>query len=143
MRLKSWLWNDAFLPLACSSSCGFRAARLLISSSHPPSLLTAIPIPSRGRYADGVAVPITLRPTPRPLCRGTGRTCLDFIGCHTLDTVIYDSGGAFALSSLPAVISSSHHLIPFPSSPYPLSPALSCLLASNNPPPPGVGDADE
>lgn len=38
---------------------------------------------------------------------------------------------------------SSHHLIQclsFP--PCPLSPALSCLLALNNPPPPGVGGAD-
>ena len=37
---------------------------------------------------------------------------------------------------------SSHHLIPFLSSPIPLSPAISCLLALNNPSPPGVGGAD-
>lgn len=37
----------------------------------------------------------------------------------------------------------SHHLIPSLSSPLPLSPALFYLLALNNPPPPGVGGADE
>lgn len=40
-------------------------------------------------------------------------------------------------------VGSSHHLIPSLSSPRPLSLALSCLLALNNPPPPGVGGAGE
>lgn len=39
-------------------------------------------------------------------------------------------------------VGSSHHLIPFLSSPIPLSPAPSYLLALNTPPPPGVGGAD-
>lgn len=56
--------------------------------------------------------------------------------------LICDSRGHSPLSSMPA--SSNHliHLITFLSSPRPLSLALSCLLALNNPPPPGVGGAD-
>ena len=34
--------------------------------------------------------------------------CFDVIGCHATDTVICDSGEAFAISSLPAT---SNHLI--------------------------------
>ena len=68
--------------------------------------------------------------------------CLDVIGCHAIDTVIYDDSRRHSpYRACPPIISSSHHLSFL--APPPLSPALSCLLALNNPPPPGVGGADE
>lgn len=66
---------------------------------------------------------------------------MDVIGCHTVETLIDDSGGGIHPIEH-ACFSSSHHLILFFSSPIPLLPALSCLLALNNPSPPGVGGAD-
>lgn len=52
--------------------------------------------------------------------------CLDVIGCHATDTVIYDSRdsrGAFTLSSL----SANHLIISSPFFPRPApSPRLSC-----------------
>lgn len=127
------------LPTACLPSDGFHAARRLISSSHRIRHSLAAyrrPIPSRCRSADEVAVPIAPRFPPRPACRRTGRRCLDVIGCHAVDTVICDSRGAFALSSLPAVISSSHplSLIAHPSLPGSLVPV--CFKQS---PAPGRG----
>lgn len=108
------------------------------------SMLTAVPIPSRCRLTNGAAAPITL-PANRPAHRVGGRGG----GCAWMSSdvmrsipLICDSRGHSPLSSMPA--SSNHliHLITFLSSPRPLSLALSCLLALNNPPPPGVGGAD-
>ena len=112
--------TERLLPTACLPSDGFRAALSLLN-----------PIPSRGRPADGIAATIAPRQSPRPSCRGTGRMMrLDVIGCHAVDTVIYDSRGAFVPTVLARPFSSSHHLIIFlslalPSLPSSLMPACS------------------
>ena len=62
MPLQSGWLSDASPPLACSPSCWFHAIRRLILSSHRTRLALPSyrrPIPSLGRSADGVAVPIT------------------------------------------------------------------------------------
>lgn len=146
MRLQSGLWNDASLLLAYRLTGSMPP----VGSSHhlieyaTLSLLTAAPIPSRCRLANGAATPIAPRFPPRPACRRTDRRmCLDVIGCHAVNTMICDSRLVFALSCCLPHVLIYHHLIQFLFSPCPLSPALSCLLALNNPPPPGVGGANE
>lgn len=141
MPLKSGLRSGSFL-VACLLTIvrvpyTARSVHLIISSNTPRPLLTAAPIPSRCRLANGAAVSIAPRFPPHPSCRLTGRECL--LGCLAVNSVIAIVGWH---SPYRACLPSSHHLIQFLSSPCPLSPAPSCLLALNNPPPPGVGGAD-
>ena len=117
------------------------AARRLISSSHhlieyasPSPAYRSHPIPSRCRLANGAAVSIAPRFPPRPSCRLTGRECL--LGCRAVNSVIAIVGWHSPYRACPP---SSHHLIQSLSSPCPLSPVPSCLLALNNPPAPGRG----
>lgn len=95
------------------------SAHLIISSKTPrPPLLIAAPSHHGGRSANGAAAPITPRQSPRSSCRRTGRRmCFDVIGCHAVDTVIYDSRWrsphrACPLLPIISFISSSHP-IPF------------------------------
>ena len=123
------------IPTACLPSCGFRAARRLISSSHRIRLAISAyryPIPSRCMIANGAAAPITPRQSPRPSCRRTGRImCLDVMRSIPWICDSRDGRGAFALSSsIPAIhlihLIISSHLFPRPTP----SPRLSlvCLL---------------
>lgn len=129
MPLKSGLRNDASLLLAyrhAGSICR-PSAHLILSSRCAPFLACrSYPIPSCGWPANGAAATITPRQSPRPSCRGTGRRmCLDVIGCHMVDTVIYDSRvGIRPIEPVRYFQSShsSHHLIPFLSSPCPPLP---------------------
>lgn len=115
MPLKSWLWNDASLPLSCLPSDGFHAARRLISSSHRIHLaLTAYRRPAQSRYRLTNGVAPASRPAHRVGERGGGCAWMSSGAMRSIP-VIYDSRWrsphrACLLLPIISSISSSHPL---------------------------------